>query len=117
MPFCSKCGKENPPDALFCNACGAGLAGGTATQLIDQQVPAATTQKTDMTAVAIVGIVCAIISLLFLPPVFGIIAIVLGGYTLSKCPENQKTLGWITVILGAVFMVIGFFIGMLSVFL
>jgi len=22
MPFCNRCGKENPPDASFCNRCG-----------------------------------------------------------------------------------------------
>ena len=25
MPFCPKCGKENPPDALYCNSCGNSL--------------------------------------------------------------------------------------------
>src|SRR5215212_11099126 len=27
MQTCSKCGQENPPEAKFCNACGAPLAG------------------------------------------------------------------------------------------
>jgi uncharacterized membrane protein len=43
--------------------------------------------------------------------VFGIIAIVLGAYGLSKAPENQKRICWVSIILGVVFMVLGMLFG------
>jgi type V secretory pathway adhesin AidA len=30
MPYCSKCGKDNPPESKYCNACGATLYNGEA---------------------------------------------------------------------------------------
>jgi hypothetical protein len=55
----------------------------------------------------ICGIVCAVLSLLFLPPVFGIAGIVLGILALRK---NQVALGITAIVLSAVFMVIGMII-------
>lgn len=57
---------------------------------------------------AIWGIVCAVISLLFLPPVFGIAGIVLGAIAIKK---GQMVLGIVTVVLAAVFMLAGMIFG------
>ena len=82
MPACPKCGRENPVDAVYCAYCSAPLT---------SVPPAPVVQvKTDVTPIAVVGIVCAFISLLFFPPVFGIIAVVLGAYALSKASEDKK---------------------------
>lgn len=56
----------------------------------------------------IIGIVSAVVSLLFVPPVFGMAGIILGVIALNK---GEKTLGLIAVILSAIFMVIGIILG------
>ena len=71
-------------------------------------VPAETHPSHPGRAQSIIGVVCAVISLLFFPPVFGIAGIVLGSMAISK---GEKTLGIIAVILSAVFMVIGMVLG------
>lgn len=56
----------------------------------------------------IIGIVCAVISLGLLPPLFGMAGIILGVLALKK---GQRNLGLIAIILSAIFMVIGIIIG------
>ena len=56
----------------------------------------------------IIGIICAVVSLVVLPPFFGVAGIVLGILALKK---GQRNLGLIAIILSAVFMVIGGIIG------
>lgn len=56
----------------------------------------------------IIGIICAVISLAFFPIIFGPVGIILGAISSKK---GSKTLGLVTIILSAVFMVIGFIIG------
>ena len=57
---------------------------------------------------SIIGLVCAIISLLFIPILFGPAAIILGIIARKKGDLN---FGLIVIILGAVFMVIGMILG------
>ena len=59
---------------------------------------------------SIIGLVCAIISLLLLPILFGPAAIVLGYFARKK---GDKTFGLVVIVLGAVFMVIGMVLGAL----
>lgn len=54
---------------------------------------------------AILGILCGIVSLLFLPIVFGLLAIILGGAAVA---EGAKAPGIITILLSIVFAVSGF---------
>ncbi len=56
----------------------------------------------------IVGIVCAVISLLLLPPVFGTAGIILGILSLR---HGEKKLGMIVIVLSAVCMIAGFAFG------
>lgn len=56
----------------------------------------------------IIGIVCAVISLLLLPIIFGPAGIILGVFSLKK---GAKTLGLVTIILSAVFMIVGMVFG------
>ena len=57
------------------------------------------------------SIVCAIISLLFIPPLFGILGIYLG-YRSKK--QGQQTLGTVGIALSIVCMVLGMFIGAIT---
>ena len=56
----------------------------------------------------IIGIVCAVIAIALLPPLFGVAGIILGVLALKK---GEKNLGLIAIILSAVFMVIGIILG------
>ena len=56
----------------------------------------------------ILGIISAVIAVLFVPPVFGISRIVLGVMARNK---GDKTLGLVAVMLSAVLMVIGMILG------
>ena len=55
----------------------------------------------------ILGVLTALVSLLFIPPLFGIIAIYCG-YKLRK---SDKTVGLILIILAIIFMVVGIIFG------
>ena len=88
----------------------------TATQPQPVQ-PQATYQPVGVPAVApshpgmtqgIFGLVCAVISLLFFPPVFGIAGIVLGVLAMR---HGEKALGITALVLSAVFMVVGMAFG------
>jgi len=71
-------------------------------------VPVETAPNHPGRAQGIIGIVCAVLSLALLPPVFGIAGIILGSLSLKK---GEKNLGLIAIILSAVFMVIGMIVG------
>jgi len=58
----------------------------------------------------IIGIVCAVISILFFPIIFGPVGIVLGVKARQK---GSKNLGLVAIILSAVFMVGGMLLGIL----
>jgi len=66
-------------------------------------------QKKSATGFAVGSGICAAISLLFLPPVFGIAGIVLGYFAFRR----NRTTGTICMIASAVCMVIGFLFGIL----
>ncbi|UCH32197.1 MAG: zinc-ribbon domain-containing protein [Candidatus Bathyarchaeota archaeon] len=115
LGFCPKCRRENPNDAVFCAYCAAPM-----TAVPKVAAPAAvmstTQQQTDVKPIATVGIICAVLSLFFFPPIFGISAILLGAYALSKASEEQKSLCWYAIIFGVIFMILGIFLGMLTAF-
>lgn len=56
----------------------------------------------------IIGIVCAAISTLFVPPLFGIAAIVLG---ILARKRGEKNLGTVSLVLGIALMIIGMALG------
>jgi hypothetical protein len=57
---------------------------------------------------SVIGLISAIISLLFIPILFGVAAIILGIVARKK---GDLTFGLVVIILGAVFMVIGMILG------
>ena len=59
---------------------------------------------------SVIGLICAIISLLFIPVLFGPVAIILGIVAKKK---GDSTFGLVVIVLGAVFMVIGMLLGAL----
>lgn len=56
----------------------------------------------------IIAIICAVVSLLFFPIIFGPVGIILG---ITAHKKGEKTLGLVAIILSAIFMVIGFIFG------
>jgi hypothetical protein len=58
----------------------------------------------------VIAIICACISILFIPILFGVIGIILGIKSKNK---GQKTLGTVAIVLSAVFMGVGMVLGVL----
>jgi len=56
----------------------------------------------------IIAIICATVSLLFFPIIFGPTGIILG---VTAHKKGEKTLGLVAIILSAIFMVIGIILG------
>ena len=120
MPFCPKCGKENPVEASHCFACGSQLYVAPIPSYQVKQYPTAqyTAAKFrfNSTPYVFVGTICALISIFFVPLLFGIIAIICGGTVMNKAIQsNQKQQGWFVIALGVLCMVIGLILGMLAV--
>lgn len=67
-------------------------------------VPVEPAVKNPGTFEGTISIVCAVIALLFLPPLFGIVGIIMG----VRAKEKGATrIGWIGISLSIVFMIIG----------
>ncbi len=120
MPFCPKCDKENPVEASYCFACGSQLyvAPNPSYQAIQYSTAQYTAAKFrfDSTPYVFVGTICALISIFFVPLLFGIIAIICGGTVLRKAIQSsQRQQGWFVIALGVLCMVIGLILGMLAV--
>jgi hypothetical protein len=79
-----------------------------------QGIPAEQPSQRGGKVYGIFSIICATISLLFIPILFGPVGIILGVASKNK---GEKTLGLVGIILSAVFMVIGIIIGVLIVIL
>lgn len=71
-----------------------------------------TKRKISKSGYLALGIVCAIVALIFIPPVFGIVSIFAGVQLFRKYDEG---LGLAIVITGAVCLVLGMILGMLAV--
>ncbi|GEM_PF-2997879 len=67
-------------------------------------VPTAVQPKSKGMTQAVIGIFCAVIALLFFPPLFGVIGIILGIMAVHK---GEKTLGVTAIVMAAIFMLIG----------
>jgi hypothetical protein len=65
--------------------------------------------KNEWSNLSIIGMACACISVLFLPPLFGIAAIILGIIAANNGDPNGRTV-WI---LGIILMILGMIIGVL----
>jgi membrane glycosyltransferase len=74
-------------------------------------MPAETPPKNPGKTEGIIAIVCACVALLFVPPLFGIIGILLGVKSKQK---GQKTLATVAIVLSSVFMVLGVVLGVLA---
>ncbi|MCZ7401693.1 MAG: zinc-ribbon domain-containing protein [Candidatus Methanoperedens sp.] len=95
--FCQKCGTQNPDDASFCSQCG--------NQFFFIDKPKSNFPYKP------VGIISAIVSILFFPIVFGILSIFCG-YKVYK----QESEGWGIGIstFGAICMISGLIIGFIE---
>lgn len=58
----------------------------------------------------IFSIICAVVSLLFFPPIFGLIGIFLGIKSLNN---GAKSLGIVGIVLSAIFMIVGMILGII----
>ena len=82
-------------------------------QSVEQQyvasVPVEPESKNPGRVQGIISLVCAAISFLFFPPVFGILGIVLG---IKARKKGARRLGLVGIILSSVFMALGMIIGL-----
>jgi len=85
-----------------------GIGSGQAAAFVPDIVPAETAPLHPGRAQGLIGIICAGISLLLFPPVFGVAGVILGAMALRK---GEKTLGIIALVLSPIFMVIGMVLG------
>lgn len=114
--FCVKCGKKIPKETKFCQYCGAEQPTSTSTSSDSQQVvhnqESSAKQGNNTTAstlLLVFGWISAVLSLLFIPVVFGIIGIVLGFFE----RKYHKNAGNILIIVSIVLMIVGIVFGMI----
>jgi len=115
---CPKCGAAVAENSIVCTNCGSVLQphqslAASSNQPISTSAPQSKsptwsqpykTSKDTSNRDAILGVICAAVSLLFLPEIFGSAAIILGAYTWKKKPGN---LGLIILIIGIICMILG----------
>lgn len=77
-------------------------------QFYSPVVPVETASKNPGKTEGIIGIICAVIALIFFPPIFGIVGIILGVIARKK---GEKNLGLVAIVLSSVFLVVGMIIG------
>lgn len=103
---CNSCNAELVPGAAFCTACGAQVVAGDPYGPGSDVPVAASRPPAGLVAGAVI---CAVIALVFLPPVMGGIAIYLG----SRVRKYDESLGTNLMIGAGIAMVAGIVIGVL----
>ena len=99
MIYCSKCGKQNTEDSMFCVGCGAPLS---------QQTNYKPTMQPGK-GFAIASLVCGILSFFCYGIVPGVLAIVFGVVAKNKgCTDNTASAGIVLGIIGIVLYVLLF---------
>jgi len=86
--FCQNCGSELAQHGGFCPGCGAGV--GPARPQLGWQIA--------------VSIICSVIALALLPPLFGAIGAIIGVYVLLK---GEKTVGTMLIVAGIAAAMVG----------
>jgi hypothetical protein len=98
--FCPKCGKEQLGEVRYCGSCGAELA-------LPGSSPAVMASTKSATGFVIASVICAAISLLFVPPLFGVGGIMLGYFAFRR----NRTAGIVCMAISGVCMVVGVILG------
>ena len=70
-------------------------------------VPVETAPKHPGRLEGIIGVVCAVLAIFPIPPVFGIAGVILGLIAINK---GAKTLGIVAIVLSSIFLIIGWFV-------
>lgn len=119
--YCSKCGTKMEESAKFCPSCGASQGKelnfnmSQASDSVEKVVNEARVQinngKQSGKLYMVIGWVSMVISLLFIPVLFGAIAVIMG-YLYRGYDEKHGTILMIAGVAGAI---LGFLIGMASV--
>jgi hypothetical protein len=101
--FCASCGSQVNDVATFCASCGAAVAGRVS--------PAGVAYASQDTSSGLVAgaIICSLLALIFLPPVFGGLGIWLG----SKVKKTNEGLGNGLMWMAGVCLVVGMAVGAL----
>lgn len=100
--YCSYCGTKNIEGANYCYNCGENLNGRLQGNIREKD------NDTTVALLAVFGWVSAVISLLFFPPIFGGVGIIIG-FVLSIYRTNH---GLILAVMSCLAGILGFFLGM-----
>ena len=104
MPYCQKCGASVADDATVCPNCGNALQSQQPSTSLGYQ-----STKDETGRYAIYGYICAFLSLIVVPEIFGPAAIVLGAYTWRMERDGPRKRGFTLLILGIVCMIVGMY--------
>ncbi|MFC6275297.1 zinc-ribbon domain-containing protein [Levilactobacillus tangyuanensis] len=110
--FCPKCGTQVANDVAFCPKCGTNLTGEGMPDTTSQQdapVPAKPEKSPNAALLITLGWISAVISLLFVPILFGA-AGAFCGYRLTRFPGN-RTAGVVLMVFAILFGVVGVIMG------
>lgn len=112
--YCINCGQEITNGGKYCNHCGSSIESASlntiAPQLENKNIQTSSRDKGK--TISIVGIVLALVALLFFPPFIGTAALVCG--IVGTVQSRDKTLGIIAIVMSMVCMSVGIWLGVLT---
>ncbi|MFC2949433.1 zinc-ribbon domain-containing protein [Virgibacillus sediminis] len=112
MRFCPQCGADVHEQSRFCSKCGTELstAESDSTASALKQEPTETDTGSANTYM-IIGWICCVVSLIFIPIIFGAITVIMG-YLTKKTNEQHGTIMMIAGVAAAIFgMLLGAALG------
>lgn len=119
--YCSKCGNQMEESAKFCPSCGASqgkepnfnmsLASDSVEKVVNEARVQISNGKQSGKLYMVIGWISMVVSLLFIPVLFGAVAVIMG-YLYRSYDEKHGTILMIAGVTGAI---LGFLIGMASV--
>ncbi|MFC3040801.1 zinc-ribbon domain-containing protein [Virgibacillus xinjiangensis] len=111
MKFCPQCGADVHEASRFCSKCGLELSETDTDQSAAAVQTGARRQQGSAPTYVTIGWICCVISLVFIPVIFGAITVIMG-YLTRKVDEQHGTILMIAGVAGAIFgMLLGAAVG------